>query len=145
MENTTMETMDISEAAHPAAALCIRDFEKKGRGVVALRSYEPGETIETAPVIVIPSAQWPALEGTVLYDYGFAYGPELEDMAIVLGFGSLYNHSYEPNAKYVRYTEERLIEFLAIRPIQPGEEITVNYNCDPNDRSPLWFPCDEPE
>jgi hypothetical protein len=107
--------------------------------VFAGRDFREGELIESAPVIVIPAAQWPLLEHTVLHDYMYAYGPTLDDMAIALGFGSLYNHSYEPNARYVRRTGEGLLEFIAIRPIRRGEEITINYNGSPDEHSPVWF------
>ena len=58
--------------------------EHKGRGVFAGRDFREGELIESAPVIVIPAAQWPLLEHTVLHDYMYAYGPTLDDMAIAL-------------------------------------------------------------
>lgn len=48
-------------------------------------------------------------------------------VAIALGYGSLYNHSYRPNAKF--YREGSLTQvFYAIRDIDAGEEITVDYN-----------------
>ena len=57
----------------------------------------------------------------------------------MLGFGSLYNHSYEPNAKYVRRVSKRVVEFVAIKDIKKGQEITVNYNFgDPDDKSKPW-------
>ena len=57
---------------------------------------------------------------------------------MALGYGSLYNHSDRPNA---RYHDEggRTKVFTAIRDIGPGEEITVNYNGDPCDETPVGF------
>jgi SET domain-containing protein len=112
----------------------------KGRGVVAGRRFEAGERIERAPVIVVPAAERPLLEKTALFDYRFAWGEREDAAAIALGCGSLYNHSFEPNAKFWRFYEEREIEFTALRAIEPGEEITINYNGLPGDRSPVWFP-----
>jgi SET domain-containing protein len=120
-------------------AVTFAETGAKGRGVFALKDYQPAEHIETAPVIVIPAAQWPLMERTVLYHYGFMWGAGGEDMAIALGYGSLYNHSYQPNARYVRHPEAGTIEFVALRPIWRGEEITVNYNGDPASADPLWF------
>ena len=54
-------------------------------------------------------------------------------MALVLGFGSLYNHSDSPNAVAIRQYDDMVIEFVAIRDIEPGEEITHRYHC------PVWF------
>lgn len=56
-----------------------------------------------------------------------------------MGHGSLYNHSYRPNAKYVRKVSEGVIDFVAVRDIEVGEEITVNYNGYPGDNEPVWF------
>ena len=57
--------------------------------------------------------------------------------ALALGYGSLYNHSYRPNARY-EDVGPRTKSFLAIRDIG-GEEITVNYNGKPRSRTAVWF------
>ena len=102
------------------------------------RSRREGSS-ERAPVLVSDAAEWPQLEQTILYHYSFAWGPQLEHAAIGLGFASLYNHSYEPNAVYVRQLDQLLLHFIALRAIAAGEEITVNYNNNPLDRQPVWF------
>jgi hypothetical protein len=117
----------------------VRDTSVKGRGVFARVRFARGETIETAPVIVILAEKWHHVEPTVLALYIFNFGPRGEHAAIALGFGSLYNHSYSPNAVYTKNWEERLIRFTALRDIEPGEEITVNYNGSPGGAAPIWF------
>ena len=67
------------------------------------------------------------------------YLPLGEDKALALGYGSLYNHSYTPNARYFTNIENQSIDFYARKDIREGEEIMVNYNGDPEDQSPLWF------
>lgn len=63
---------------------------------------------------------------------------------IVLAYGLLYNHSDRPNATYQRDFHRLPLSSMAIRDIQPGDEITVNDNGHPDDRTPLWFePADE--
>jgi hypothetical protein len=113
--------------------------QTKGRGVFARRPIPEGALIERAPVIVIPATDWKTMEPTVAYNYTFAWGPDDEDAAIALGYGSLYNHSYAPNARFERHFENLVIEFIALRNIAQDEEILVNYNEDPADRTPLWF------
>ena len=108
----------------------------KGRGVFATRRIAAGALIERAPVIVVPAGQWELAEKTVLFDYFFAWG---EHSAIALGYGSLYNHSYQPNARFVKHFSHQVIEFYALRAIEAGEELLINYNVDPDDDSPLWF------
>jgi uncharacterized protein len=111
----------------------------KGRGVFAGRAFGLGDSIERTPVIVIPQVQLQYLEKTSLSYYTFGWGPEGSDAAIAAGFGCFYNHSYEPNADYLKLLDRGRIDIVAIRPIRENEEITVNYNGSPNDRTPIWF------
>lgn len=114
--------------------------ERDGRGVFATRDIRSGELIESAPVIVVPSEQIPQLAATVLDNYCFRWGAELEEVAIHLGLGSLCNHAYEPNARFELRLAQLTIEFIALRDIAAGEEITINYNGDPTSQSAVWFP-----
>src|SRR5436305_8428810 len=119
----------------------VRSRSGKGRGVFAASRFACGEIIETAPIILIPAEQWPHIEPTVLALYIYNFGPtaEQEHAAIALGYGSLYNHSYQPNAKYIKDWDRQLIHFVAVRDIAEGEEITLNYNGLPEDQKPIWF------
>lgn len=107
---------------------------KKGRGVFSQTSYKPGDIIERCPIIEIPKEQ--IKENDVLSNYVFPWG---EGYALVLGFGSLYNHSYTSNAKYQRDFENRQMLYVAVQSIAIDEEIYINYNGDPNDPEPVWF------
>jgi len=111
----------------------------RGRGVFATAPIAAGEVIERSPVIAIPKKHWKHIEKTVLGDYAFDWGRDLEDVAIVLGYGMIYNHSPRPNARFDFKLREKIYEFIALRDIEPGEEIFTNYNGDPTDKSPLWF------
>ena len=114
--------------------------EGRGRGVFANRQFKAGEVIEDAPVIVLPPADLEALKRTQLYGYFFQWNtPEGPGGAICLGLGSIYNHSAEPNAKYIRVFEKNLLRFVALRTIFENEEIFTNYNGNPKDKSALWF------
>ena len=119
--------------------LAVGETELQGRGVFAKADIAEGELVESCPVVVVPANQRAALDTTVLFNYYFSWGPDLLDAAIGLGLGSLYNHSYNPNAKYLKDFDQKRINFIALRPIRSGEEITVNYNGDPNCSKPLWF------
>ena len=99
----------------------------KGRGVFALRKFINGETIERAPVIVLKEDPWELLNQTTLSNYYFAWGARAS--ALALGFASLYNHSERPNAKVIRHLGDSVMEFVAVRDIEPGEEITHTHQC----------------
>jgi len=117
--------------------ITIRHVPGKGRGVFAQKQFVKDEMIERAPVIILPTHQEQFLDQTVLKDYYYQWDETTS--ALALGFGSLYNHSYTPNAHYVRKHAEAILVFIALRTIEADEEITVNYNGEPLDQAPLWF------
>ena len=117
----------------------VRSTHDKGRGVFAARKIPAGTSIEACPVIVIPPEEVEILGKTVLGNYHFQWGGLSEASAIALGFGSLYNHAHDPNAMYVKKYEAREIEFVSLRDIDEGEEITVSYNGGLGDDRPVWF------
>lgn len=119
--------------------LRVKQTDRKGRGVFATRTMVTGTLIESCPVIVVPANERVHIDQTILYNYYFSWGAELADAAIALGYGSLYNHSYGPNAKYVKDLKAGVVELVAIRDIVAGEEITVNYGGSPDSCKPLWF------
>jgi SET domain-containing protein len=107
--------------------------------VFASRKIYRGEMIERSPVIVIPGNQWETMDETILSNYVFDWGEKEEHAAVALGYVSIYNHSYTPNAELTECLDEYVIEVSALRDIDVGEEIFVNYNGDPADREKLWF------
>ena len=113
-----------------------------GRGVFASIDIAENESVEICPVIILTDEEGLKLRETELKNYYFKFGDGKGSMffGICLGYGSLFNHSYEPNATYIKELEDSTIEFMAIKPIKKDEEITVNYhNGNPNDKSPLWI------
>src|SRR6185436_12132578 len=101
----------------------IRNISKNHRGVFAKEKIKKGEIIEICPVIPIPKKQVKALEKTFLTNYYFHWSTRNQP-AIVLGFGSLYNHSYSPNAEHDERIKKKEMVFRALRDIKKGEEIT---------------------
>ena len=120
-----------------SASIEVKRIKGKGRGVFARRLIRKGELIEKVPMLVLSVEEYhDGIGKTSLANYCFAWGQGT--VALALGYGSLYNHSYKPNARYDDVAP-RTKEFTALRDIQPGEEITVNYNAEPKSRSAVWF------
>ncbi|KQL52313.1 lysine methyltransferase [Heyndrickxia shackletonii] len=107
------------------------------RGVFATCDIKKGELIHEAPVIAYPNDQHQYIEKTLLADYAFEYG--INHSAILLGYGMLFNHSYEPNANYEINFKNHTFDFYAYTDIKAGDEILINYNGDVDDKDPLWF------
>ncbi|GKU82143.1 SET domain-containing protein [Niallia sp. NCCP-28] len=113
------------------------------RGVFATQDIKKGTLFHEAPVIPYPNEQHQYIEKTVLDDYAYEYG--INHSAIVLGYGMLFNHSYEPNATYDISFEKHTFDYYAYKDIKAGEEIFINYNGDVDDTDPLWFQKDYKE
>ncbi|GHH98855.1 SET domain-containing protein [Neobacillus kokaensis] len=107
------------------------------RGVFATCDIKKGELLHEAPVISYPNDQHRYIEQTLLADYTFEYGKN--HSAILLGYGILFNHSYEPNAIYEINFKKETFDFYAHTDIKAGEEILINYNGDVDNKDPLWF------
>ena len=121
----------------PSSVIQVKQTPDKGRGVFATEFIEKGTVFERVPVIVVPAEEVVIKKGLTLQNYVFEWGRGT--VAIALGFGSIYNHSYTPNARYDDKGRMTKI-FTALRDIEAGEEITVNYNGDESDYSPVGFP-----
>jgi len=115
----------------------VRPTANKGRGVFALESIDHGSLIESAHVILLLKSDPACRNDSTVHNYWFDWDDDTA--ALALGFGSIYNHSYSPNATYKKNPGNLTLEFTAIQDIKAGDEITVNYNGDPSDQTPLWF------
>ena len=116
---------------------------KKGRGVFAKKNIAKEETIDVAHILLISNNDWDLIEDTVLSNYSFEWDDpkcigEYES-AISLSVSQLINHSYDPYVKYVYDYKNKCIEYITLRDISKGEEITVNYNGESFDYSPMSF------
>ncbi len=109
------------------------------RGVFANINIKRGETIEICPIIELPNPELERLDESMLINYVYFFGKNKDRMLLALGFGSIYNHSYTPNAVYKIKPHERIIEFVSLKSIKKGEEIMVNYNERNPKSAPLWF------
>src|SRR5712692_5845843 len=126
-----------SDAFRPPATnrLEIRNDKLKGRGVFACAPIAAGSVIEMAPVIVVPAAECPLLDRTILHDYYFEWDgdPDGDSGAVPLGLVALCNHSRRPRARVRRNLAQGTLDLVALVPIAAGEEVTIDYHC------PLWF------
>ena len=113
--------------SRPKPALIIRRIRGMGRGVFAGRRFRKGEVIEVCPVIPLTRTQTRKCRGEILDRYIFQWPRSAYPSAVVLGLGSLYNHSHTPNARFIPRTGADDMVFKAMRDIEAGEQILVNY------------------
>ncbi len=105
------------------------------RGIIADTVIKKGTIIERCPIVLIPTSQEKALFQTVLGRYYFEWTKQYH--ALVLGYGSLYNHSYSPNVRYDFNYKNRVMTYTAINDVEEGDELTINYNWEPDNTDPL--------
>lgn len=126
---TSSDKIYVSESKIPNA----------GRGVFAKSDIKKGEVIEKCPFVEISQKE---IAKSRLVTYLFFFGKEKERAALALGFGSLYNHSENPNAEFEINSKDKIIIFTATKDIKRDEEITFNYYGESKSKSkknPLWF------
>jgi SET domain-containing protein len=108
----------------------------RGRGVFAATAIPKDSIIETSAVLMLDAREQELIAQTQVDDYLFSWDdPEApqHDQAMVLGRLSMANHSEQPNTVVRRHYAERLMEWVAMRDIAAGEELTFRYRCE------LWF------
>ena len=112
---------------------------EKGRGVYAGIDIQKGDVIEVCNVIVIPTYERSIIHKTVLHDYYFEWGENLQECALALGYGSLYNHEIDANADFIIDIGSKTLIIEAARDIKAGQEITINYQGEIGDNTPMWW------
>ena len=101
------------------------EIRGKGRGIISNIFINKGTVIETAPVVPFEGKLPEELSGLPFAWFG--------KEAIALGIVQLINHDAEPNCTIECNEKERTISLITIQDIQPGEELSFDYDCE------LWF------
>ena len=116
--------------------LAVVPIAGKGRGVVAVEMIAAGTVIEVAPVVpyktegphdVMPEPLLPPELADLPHDWDEKCG------CLVFGAMQFSSHSAEPNAKFERNIEALTMTFTALRDIEAGEEVTIDYGI------PIWW------
>jgi hypothetical protein len=107
-----------------------------GYGVFTDQPIAEGTLIEECHYLKVP---FRAVRNSDVTDYVFniEWGPHEEDrggewVAIVMGFGMIYNHSQENNVSYYRCFQtgkgtRDVFTFYATRDIEAGEQLCISY------------------
>jgi SET domain-containing protein len=120
--------------------LQIAETGRKGRGIITTEAILADTIIEVSPVIVMSGKERALLDQTKLHDYIFEWGTNKDQCCMAMGYVPIYNHSQESNCEYFMDYDAAVIFVKTVRDIEAGEEVTINYNGDWNDPTPVWFP-----
>lgn len=113
----------------PPSKVVIKSTDNKGWGCFASDRILAGEIIEECHLVGLPIK--PGEPSSLLIDYRFNWpksASEWVEQVIPLGFGCIYNHNDDNNAVWQDHPEHhKVFQFIAIRDIEPGEEICTYY------------------
>jgi len=117
----------------PPKKIEVVDIKGKGRGVVATKNIKKDEIIEYCPIVFISEKEAAFFEKektNLKFYYLFQYA--INKKCVMLGYGSLYNHSKNPNADvdYDTKNPKNYLIFEAIKDIKAGEEVLIDYEFD---------------
>ena len=119
--------------------LYIGNSSLNNRGVFCAQSLSACEVVEICPLIILPATEVMQIDQTILFEYYFDWPDGKGSIGIALGYGSLYNHSEDPNAKVIMDLDSNEIIIETIQSIQSGDEILIDYLDGQRDRTKLWF------
>lgn len=107
----------------------LRNSNIHNRGMFANEYIKKGEIIEEVPLISYISIK--DINNTILKDYVISMPEKLnkgdtQNCSVMLGYGSIYNHSDTNNAEWNFINDQKMI-VKAIKDIYPNQEIFVNY------------------
>jgi uncharacterized protein len=119
--------------------LSVAISNNKGKGVFTTEKLKANTIIEISPVLVFPKKEVDDVEKTMLFNYLFEWGKTRKKRALGLGYVSIYNHSYSSNCDYEMDFDFNTITIKTVKDIEKGEELFINYNADPNNKTLVWF------
>lgn len=103
----------------------IRPSPIDGYGVFATERIAAGEVFEQCPFVPIEEQD----ESSSLWHFQHSY-PKVNGAILVMpvfGFGCAYNSSENPNATWYELPNRKVFEYRALRDIEAGEELLVDY------------------
>jgi len=96
----------------------VKKSSMHGYGVFAAKTIKKGEKIEQCYFIITKGGD----KG--LEDFYFDVKGKY---AVLTGYGSIYNHSEEPNVDYTFNIKKRIATIKTARTIRKGEELFISY------------------
>ena len=108
---------------HISDKICIKKSPIHRWGVFSKKNISKNEILEESPYFLIPIDEIDQAKTCLQYSYPFN-----EDFKIIgMGYCCLYNHSLSPNVDYQVDSTNEIMRHYAIRDIEVGEELTLDY------------------
>jgi len=115
----------------------VKDSPGKGLGVFATDYILQGEVIEECHLVTLPIPNGKSSSLLIDYRFNWPQDSETTEQVIPFGNGCIYNHNDDNNAIWKDHPRYKVFQFIAVKNINPGEEICTYYGDDDywNERS----------
>ncbi|KAF2142535.1 uncharacterized protein K452DRAFT_286961 [Aplosporella prunicola CBS 121167] len=147
MKGDTKDLVSLRRSADLVLALTT----PKGRGVFAAQDIPARTVIEISPVLPLGVEENEShVKHTSLYHYTYNWplhssnGEKQITQAVVLGLGSMFNHSRDQNVGWERDVDHLLVRYQTLRDVKAGEELCISYG-DRLSFKDVDAPTEEPE
>jgi hypothetical protein len=117
--------------------LIVRAVPGKGRCVFAARDIAKGSLLLADPIILVAGEESDHMDKTAVGRYVFQWDDE-DNVAVVLGLGSLINHGLPENVALVSNYQDQTMEFYALTDIKEGQELVYDYGHDHDELSDYY-------
>ncbi|KAI8989296.1 hypothetical protein BDB01DRAFT_781285 [Pilobolus umbonatus] len=122
---------DVIPLTQHSLSLELRTDPIKGRGVFTRDKLKMHCLIEISPILLFNAEEYDKHgRYTILDEYTYCWPG---GFALALGLGSMFNHNNTPNVGFIRDIPNKLIRYVALRDINPEEELCISYG------NHLWF------
>lgn len=109
----------------PPTKIILKESPVHGLGVFCNERILKKEFIEICPFLLFPQTNSEQIPVFSNYSFCWPRSENWTNHALVLGYGSFYNHSEKANANW--YTDGQSYIFFATEDIEQGQEIFINY------------------
>jgi SET domain-containing protein len=116
----------------PFPGLYVGPSKLGGRGLFAGSAIPRGTLITSASLLLVPLEDTDRVRDSHLHNYVFDWTPDATTSQYAVAFGeiSFCNHSVQPNCIFELDRERLCVCLYAGRDVEPGEELTIDYDYD---------------
>lgn len=115
----------------PPTKIFVSESPIHGLGIFASNFIKEGEIFEECPIHDLKVPKGAPCDILTDHRFNWPQGTSQWDKQVLAwGWGSLYNHSNNPNGAWRSNINNQTFEFYALRDINPFEEIFVYYGGD---------------
>jgi SET domain-containing protein len=111
----------------PPSKIYLKDSPLHNLGVFSSKEIKKGEIIDVCPFLPFPQKSNQNIPVFSNYTFCFPRSENWHTHAMVMGYGSYYNHSDTPSVEWDTNEDDRTFIFFALRDIKENEELFINY------------------